>query len=82
MCGRAAREELIQHIGLAPISSVTDGKDHYHRWLATCFTTAGDIGDWLVRQGHIAAEAAARSARRGLWAGAFVPPWVCRARSQ
>jgi endonuclease YncB( thermonuclease family) len=89
LCGRAAREELRRHIGLGQITCVTDGKDIYGRWLATCSTDAGDIGDWLVRQGlavafvrystkYVGAEALARAARKGLWASAFEMPWDWR----
>jgi endonuclease YncB( thermonuclease family) len=85
-CGRAAREELIRHVGPERISCLTSGKDIYARWLAACSTAAGDLGEWLVREGlalafvrystrYVAVEAVARNARKGLWAGAFVAPW-------
>jgi endonuclease YncB( thermonuclease family) len=90
--GRAAREELIRHIGSDRISCITMGKDIYARWLATCSTAAGDIGEWLVREGlalafvkyshvYAADEAAAHGAHKGLWAGAFIAPWDWRWRT-
>jgi endonuclease YncB( thermonuclease family) len=91
LCGRAAREELVRHIGLGQVTCITNGQDVYGRWLATCSTAAGDIGDWLVRQGlavafvrystrYVGAEALARAAHKGVWAGPFVLPWEWRAR--
>jgi endonuclease YncB( thermonuclease family) len=71
-CGRTAREELIRHIGSERISCVAEpAKDIYGRWLAACSTAAGDIGEWLVREGlalafvrystrYVAAETVAR----------------------
>jgi endonuclease YncB( thermonuclease family) len=51
-CGRTAREELIRYIGSERISCVTEpAKDVYGRWLAACSTVAGDLGEWLVREG-------------------------------
>jgi endonuclease YncB( thermonuclease family) len=92
-CGRAAREELIKHIGPERISCIAEpAKDVYGRWLAACSTAAGDIGEWLVREGlalafrkystrYVAQEASARDTRKGLWAGAFIAPWDWRWRT-
>jgi Staphylococcal nuclease homologue len=71
---------------------VTNGKDAFGRWLATCSTNEGDLSAWLVREGlgmafvryssaYVAEEAIARSAQKGMWAGAFIAPWDWRART-
>jgi endonuclease YncB( thermonuclease family) len=91
-CGTDARDRLIRHIGSREISCVTNGKDAFGRWLATCSTSEGDLSAWLVREGlgmafirysnaYVAEEAIARSAQKGMWAGAFIAPWDWRART-
>jgi endonuclease YncB( thermonuclease family) len=91
-CGIDARDRLIRHIGSRQTSCVTNGKDAFGRWLATCSTNGGDLSAWLVREGlglafvryssaYVAEEAIARSAQKGMWAGAFIAPWDWRART-
>jgi endonuclease YncB( thermonuclease family) len=91
-CGTDARDRLIRHIGSREISCVTNGKDAFGRCLATCSTSEGDLSAWLVREGlgmafirysnaYVAEEAIARSAQKGMWAGAFIAPWDWRART-
>jgi endonuclease YncB( thermonuclease family) len=91
-CGIDARERLIRHIGSRETSCVTNGKDAFGRWLATCSTNEGDLSAWPVRKGlgmafiryfsaYVAEEAIARSAQKGMWAGAFIAPWDWRART-
>jgi endonuclease YncB( thermonuclease family) len=91
-CGIDARNRLVQHIGSRATSCVTNGKDVFGRWLATCSTDEGDLGAWLVREGigmafvryskkYAADEAVARSTQQGMWAGAFVAPWDWRHRT-
>jgi endonuclease YncB( thermonuclease family) len=91
-CWSDARDRLIRHIGSRQTSCVTNGKDAYGRWLATCSTNEGDLSAWLVREGlglafiryssaYVAEEAIARSAQKGMWAGAFIAPWDWRART-
>jgi endonuclease YncB( thermonuclease family) len=56
--------------------------------LATCALPDGsDINAWMVRQGWALAyyseayrteEDEAHAARRGVWAGSFIPPWEWR----
>ena len=64
-------------------------RDRYRRAVATCEVGGTDLGGWLVEQGwalafrryglaYVAQEDRARDARRGLWAGSFVPPWALR----
>jgi len=91
-CGIDARDRLIQHIGSRETSCVTNGKDVFGRWLATCSTSEEDLSAWLVREGlgvafirysnaYVAEEATARSAQKGMWAGAFIAPWDWRSRT-
>jgi endonuclease YncB( thermonuclease family) len=91
-CGIDARDRLIRHIGSRETSCVTNGKDAFGRWLATCSTNEGDLSAWLVREGfglafirysnaYVAEESNARSAQKGMWAGAFIAPWDWRART-
>jgi endonuclease YncB( thermonuclease family) len=90
-CGIVVRDRLTQHIGQQSVSCSTSGKGIYGRWLAAC-TVDGDLGAWLVTEGlalafvrysikYVADEAVARSARQGLWVGAFVAPWGWRWRT-
>ena len=64
--------------------------DRYGRALEVCYLKGEDLNGWLVSQGHALAyrrygtqyveqEEAARPAKRGVWAGAFVAPWEWRA---
>jgi hypothetical protein len=85
-CGIDARDRLIRYTGLRETSCVTNGKDAFGRWLATCSTNGGDLSAWLVREGlgmafirysnaYVAEEAIARSAQKQMWAGTFIAPW-------
>jgi endonuclease YncB( thermonuclease family) len=91
-CGIDARDRLLRHIGSRETSCVTNGKDAFGRWLATCSTNEVDLSAWLVREGfglafirysnaYVAEESNARSAQKGMWAGAFIAPWDWRART-
>jgi hypothetical protein len=58
--------------------------------VAVCYLDGEDLNGWLVRQGwalhyrlnsegpYATDEAAARTAKRGIWAGKFVKPWEWR----
>lgn len=63
------------------------GRDHdrYGRIVAVCWAGGADVGEAMVRNGwavafrryshdYVAAEAAARREKRGLWAGRFATP--------
>jgi endonuclease YncB( thermonuclease family) len=91
-CGIDARDRLVRYIGSRETSCVTNGKDVFGRRLATCSTNEGDLSVWLVREGLALAfvryssayapeEVIARSAPKGMWAGAFIAPWDWRART-
>ena len=67
-------------------------RDRYGRTVATCEAREIDVGRWMVLQGwaldyeryskgeYAGAQAAAKSAKRGLWVGVFEPPWEWRRR--
>jgi len=80
-CGRMARQALVALIGDRSVSCEGWQKDRYGRLLADC--RAGDVdlnraqveAGWAVAYGGFEREeAAARAARRGIWAGSFVTP--------
>jgi endonuclease YncB( thermonuclease family) len=91
-CGLTARDRLAAKIGHLPVTCSSTGADRYGRTLASCRSGDIDLQKWMVREGlalsfvayaHVydADEAAARHARAGLWAGAFIAPWDWRHRS-
>jgi len=89
-CGQAATRVLVARIAGQRLACATAGLDRYRRTLATCALPDGtDIDAWMVQQGWALAyysdvyrpqEAEARAAKRGIWAGTFIPPWVWRHR--
>jgi endonuclease YncB( thermonuclease family) len=89
-CGRAATRELVELIAGRPLRCETSGLDRYRRVLAVCALPDGsDVNAWMVQQGWALAyysavyrseEAEAHAAKRGIWAGSFMPPWEWRHR--
>ena len=92
-CGQVAANQLDRHIAGRPVVCVQVGVNRYRRVVARCAVAGEDLGGWLVREGYavrypeyagtayLVEEAAARRARRGVWAGQFDLPWEWR-RSQ
>lgn len=89
-CGRRAAFALADRIGARPVTCRWRDLDRYRRAVARCAAGGVDLGGWMVEQGYALAfrkygvsyvpqEDAARTARRGVWAGSFVPPWALRA---
>jgi endonuclease YncB( thermonuclease family) len=92
-CGKAATRELKAHIAGRDVTCASVGYDRYRRVLAVCSLAGeGDINAWMVRQGFAVAygysgtyraeQDAAQAARRGIWAGSFLPPSEWRRRSR
>ncbi len=90
-CGRRAAFALADLIGSRTVTCRWRTKDRYRRPLARCSVGDTDLGGWMVENGwalayrrygvdYVSQEETAREARRGLWAGSFVPPWDFRAR--
>lgn len=78
--GRDARDALAMRLQGKKVRVTLQHKDTYDRWLARVDGPDGDVGAWLVGQGHAwsmrwqnnpgpyaVQEAAARKARRGLF---------------
>ena len=90
LCGDQATRALRERIGGRAVTCTIEGRDRYNRALGNCSMADGtDLNGWLVRQGYALAyrrystryvpqEDQARSARAGIWAGEFVPPWDWR----
>lgn len=80
-CGAAARSALASRLGRGPVTCTSRGLDRYGRTLAICAVQGQDVNAALVREGMAVAyggyereQAEARDARRGIWAGQFMPP--------
>lgn len=86
-CGTRARSELRRIIGTHPVECRTVTTDRYGRSIATCHADGKDLAEEMVRAGfativerrgatnpYEAAQAEARSDKRGLWAGKFETP--------
>lgn len=86
-CGRLARRALGSWLARGKLVCRVAGADRYGRDLALCAVDGEDVNAALVREGVAVAygryereEAAARTDRRGLWAGSFEPPADWRRR--
>lgn len=91
-CGQRAALVLTSKIGDSPLTCEPRDIDRYQRVVAVCRSGGEDLSAWLVSVGwaiayrrfstdYVAAEEAARAAKRGLWAGTFTAPEEWR-RSQ
>jgi endonuclease YncB( thermonuclease family) len=90
-CGKAAAQELRHHVAGRELTCAVSGLDKYRRMLAFCSAPDGsDVNAWIVRQGWALAfgdgwkyrseQREAEAAKRGIWAGSFLPPWEWRRR--
>ncbi|WP_375449500.1 thermonuclease family protein [uncultured Devosia sp.] len=84
-CGRAARDKLVDLVAAQSLTCQPDGHDRFGRILAICSAGGRDLGLQMVAAGLAVSaddygreEAAARVARRGLWAGTFDLPRAWR----
>ena len=90
LCGRAATHALIRHLAAQQLRCLGSALDRYRRLLAICTLPDGsDVNAWLVQEGwaptyhsslYRTQEAEARAAKRGIWAGSFIPPSEWRHR--
>ena len=90
-CGDAARDRLVGLIGGREVRCEVRDRDPYGRSVSRCVAGSTDLGEAMVRAGwaidyvqfsggaYASAEAEARRARRGLWAGRFETPSTWRA---
>lgn len=92
-CGKESAFALADRIGRSAIDCRGRERDRYGRLVAVCFKGAEDLNRWMVEQGwavayrrysvdYVAAEEAARAARRGLWSSTFEMPWEWRKTSR
>jgi len=91
-CGLEARWALINRIGRNWVTCVPRSQRAAGAPRARCYLAGVgqlDIAEWLVAEGwalvegeggerYLSQEAAAQTARKGLWRGAFVAPWDWR----
>ena len=88
-CGTAATSALRKRLAGRPVACEERDRDRYGRIVAICRIAGKDVNAWMVAQGwalayrkystdYVPQERAAKAARRGLWRGAFVPPWDWR----
>lgn len=84
-CGRQASAQLRGHVRGHDLTCQPKSRDQYGRVLATCSLPDGsNLNAWMVAQGwavtygyadvYGAQQAEAKSAKRGIWAGSFMPP--------
>ncbi len=92
-CGSAARDALTKFSGDKSWTCTPVRTDRFGRSVAKCLVEGEDISKWMVRNGwalaytqfskdYEADEKAARDAKAGLWAGAFIAPWDWRVRNK
>lgn len=91
-CGHAARDAMRKLATKRPLQCDLMDVDRYGRLIMRCRAGDTDIAKHLVASGlalayrrysedYVAAEQAARAARRGLWQGDFEAPWDWRRRN-
>lgn len=80
-CGKEARETLVRLVAAGGLDCRSRAEDRYGRALATCRTSAGDVGRAMVAAGfaesagddrfdaHPDVMAEAKAAKRGIWRG-------------
>jgi endonuclease YncB( thermonuclease family) len=80
-CGVAARDGLAALLANGPVTCSPRGRDRYGRILAHCAAADTDLSRAMVRAGlamadgdYFADQAAARTARAGIWTGPFTAP--------
>ena len=93
LCGQEAARYLREMVAGEYLSCAERNRDRYGRIVGVCTLADGrDLGALMVEAGYALAyrryggkiydaqEAAAKTAKRGLWAGEFMPPWEYRRR--
>jgi endonuclease YncB( thermonuclease family) len=89
-CGEQSRAALSASLGGSILTCLGDRMDKYGRPVVRCTARGFDVAAWSVENGWSVAgpvgppdykteEAQARSLRRGIWSGEFIPPWEWRA---
>lgn len=89
-CGERATARLAELVQDKQIECTARDRDAYGRIIAVCYAEKADVNEILVREGlawaftrysneYVELEAAARSARSGVWQGEAEAPWDYRA---
>lgn len=89
LCGQEAGARLRALVRGAQVKCEAIDKDRYGRIVGKCFANGADVGAEMVSEGlalayrqystdYVQAEASAKAAQRGMWAGEFVEPWNWR----
>lgn len=89
-CGTKAADQLSRLVTGREVRCVPTGVDQYQRVLARCTVNGTDVNAAMVERGYaiafrkyshdyVAAEAVAKAAKRGIWAGTFATPSSVRA---
>ena len=89
-CGRRAKEALQKIVDTGEVKCRPVDRDRYGRDVSICEVGGRDLGRAMVEQGfavafgtaYLTEERAARTAKRGIWAGPFDMPAEWRARNQ
>ena len=92
-CGAAAHEALATFAGDKSWTCHVQRTDRFGRSVANCEIGGEDVSQWMVKNGwalayvrysqaYTAEEKAARDARAGIWAGAFIAPWDWQVRNK
>ncbi|MCX8506038.1 MAG: thermonuclease family protein [Alphaproteobacteria bacterium] len=95
-CGLSARKQLAAAIAQQIVTCRGRAIDDYKRLVAVCFTASAggqdiDLNQFMVAEGwamayrrfstiYVAHEERAHTAKLGLWASQFMPPWEWRRR--
>jgi endonuclease YncB( thermonuclease family) len=88
-CGREATNALANIVGQHWVTCSRRDVDRYGRVVAVCRAGPIELSAWMVGNGwavayrrfsmdYVRDEDEARGARRGLWRGKFMMPWVWR----
>ncbi|MBN9006037.1 MAG: thermonuclease family protein [Rhizobiales bacterium] len=92
-CGVAARNALIHYTDKKTWTCHVLRANRHGRSIAKCIVDDEDIQQWMVKTGwalslprishaYDADQKAAREAKAGMWAGAFIAPWDWRVRNK
>ena len=82
-CGQIAKSVLIEIISNQHVKCISEKKDYYKRWLATCYVGKLDIGENMVLLGYAIAfmskkyknvQEEAKKVKAGAWQGEFTSP--------
>ncbi len=84
-CGIISKKKLIDKINKSQINCIASGRDHYKRYLATCYKDKINLNKWMVRNGlavaykryskdYLRDEAYAKENKLGIWKGSFERP--------